>query len=30
MNSLASNEEWAKTMRIADDWDEYIRRFFND
>jgi hypothetical protein len=26
MNSLASNEEWAKTMRIADDWGEYIQR----
>ena len=26
MNSLASNEEWAKTMRIVDDWDEYIKR----
>ena len=26
MNSLASNEEWAKTMKIADDWDEYIKR----
>jgi hypothetical protein len=26
MNSLASNEEWAKTMKIADDWEEYIKR----
>jgi hypothetical protein len=26
MNSLASNEEWAKTMMITDDWDEYIKR----
>ena len=26
MNSLASNEEWAKTMKIADDWDDYIKR----
>ena len=25
MNSLASNEEWAKTMKISDDWDDYIK-----
>lgn len=26
MQALASNPDWAKTMRTPDDWDEYKER----
>lgn len=26
MKGLASNHDWARTMRTPDDWDEYIQR----